>query len=37
VAILQKTGVRISVLFLAIGIATLPVAMAIWKTMPKAD
>jgi acyl-[acyl-carrier-protein]-phospholipid O-acyltransferase/long-chain-fatty-acid--[acyl-carrier-protein] ligase len=37
VAILQKTGVRISVLFLAIGLATLAGALAIWKTMPKAD
>jgi acyl-[acyl-carrier-protein]-phospholipid O-acyltransferase/long-chain-fatty-acid--[acyl-carrier-protein] ligase len=37
VSILQRTGVRISVLFLAIGIATLTVAMTIWKTMPKAD
>jgi acyl-[acyl-carrier-protein]-phospholipid O-acyltransferase/long-chain-fatty-acid--[acyl-carrier-protein] ligase len=37
VSILQKTGVKISALFLAIGIATLAVAMAIWKTMPKAD
>ncbi len=35
VSILQKTGVRISTLFLAIGVATLAVAMAIWKTMPK--
>jgi acyl-[acyl-carrier-protein]-phospholipid O-acyltransferase/long-chain-fatty-acid--[acyl-carrier-protein] ligase len=35
VSILQKTGVRISILFLAIGVATLAVAMAIWKTIPK--
>jgi acyl-[acyl-carrier-protein]-phospholipid O-acyltransferase/long-chain-fatty-acid--[acyl-carrier-protein] ligase len=37
VSILQKYGARISVLFLAIGLATLAVAVAIWKTMPKAD
>ena len=37
VSILQKSGIRISVLFLAIGMVTLAVALAIWKTMPKAD
>ena len=36
VAALQKFGVTVPVLFLAIGAATLLVALAIWKTMPKA-
>ena len=37
VALLQKFGVGISVLFLIIGAATLAVAAAIWRTMPKAS
>ena len=37
IAALQKTGVTIPVLFLSLGIATLMVALAIWRTMPKAD
>ena len=35
-AMLQKFGVTVPMLFLSIGIATLLVALAIWKTMPKA-
>jgi acyl-[acyl-carrier-protein]-phospholipid O-acyltransferase/long-chain-fatty-acid--[acyl-carrier-protein] ligase len=35
VSILQKSGVSIAVLFLAIGVATLLVAWAIRRTMPK--
>jgi acyl-[acyl-carrier-protein]-phospholipid O-acyltransferase/long-chain-fatty-acid--[acyl-carrier-protein] ligase len=35
VAILQKLGVTMPMLFLAIGVATLFVALAIWRTMPK--
>jgi acyl-[acyl-carrier-protein]-phospholipid O-acyltransferase/long-chain-fatty-acid--[acyl-carrier-protein] ligase len=34
VAILQKFGVTVPTLFLGIGLATLAVAAAIWKTMP---
>jgi acyl-[acyl-carrier-protein]-phospholipid O-acyltransferase/long-chain-fatty-acid--[acyl-carrier-protein] ligase len=34
-AILQKLGVSVPELFLAIGTATLLVAVAIWRTMPK--
>ncbi len=37
VSILQRSGIRISTLFLAIGVATLAAALAIWKTMPKAN
>jgi MFS family permease len=37
VAGLQKFGVTVPVLFLAIGAATALVALAIWKTMPKAS
>ncbi len=37
VAILQKLGVTVPALFLAIGVATFLVALAIWRTMPKAD
>lgn len=37
VALLQKAGVTLPVLFLGIGAATLLVALAIWKTMPKAS
>jgi acyl-[acyl-carrier-protein]-phospholipid O-acyltransferase / long-chain-fatty-acid--[acyl-carrier-protein] ligase len=36
VAILQKFGVTVPMLFLGIGVATLIVAYAIWRTMPKA-
>ncbi|HET7850417.1 MAG TPA: MFS transporter [Pseudolabrys sp.] len=36
VAILQKLGVTVPALFLAIGIATFLVALAIWRTLPKA-
>jgi acyl-[acyl-carrier-protein]-phospholipid O-acyltransferase/long-chain-fatty-acid--[acyl-carrier-protein] ligase len=35
VALLQKFGVTVPVLFLGIGAATLAVALAIWRTMPK--
>ena len=35
VALLQKAGVTLPVLFLGLGAATLMVALAIWKTMPK--
>ncbi len=35
VAIMQKYGVTVPALFLIIGAATLLVALAIWKTMPK--
>ena len=35
VAIMQKYGVTVPMLFLGIGAATLIVALAIWKTMPK--
>jgi acyl-[acyl-carrier-protein]-phospholipid O-acyltransferase/long-chain-fatty-acid--[acyl-carrier-protein] ligase len=37
VALLQKAGVTLPMLFLGIGAATTCVALAIWKTMPKAD
>jgi MFS family permease len=37
VAGLQKFGVTVPVLFLGIGAATALVALAIWKTMPKAS
>jgi glycine cleavage system pyridoxal-binding protein P len=37
VAIMQKYGVTVPMLFLGIGVATLLVAAAIWRTMPKAD
>jgi acyl-[acyl-carrier-protein]-phospholipid O-acyltransferase/long-chain-fatty-acid--[acyl-carrier-protein] ligase len=36
VALLEKFGVTLADLFLAIGVATLFVAAAIWKTMPRA-
>jgi acyl-[acyl-carrier-protein]-phospholipid O-acyltransferase/long-chain-fatty-acid--[acyl-carrier-protein] ligase len=36
VAIMQKFGVQVPALFILIGVATLVVALAIWKTMPKA-
>ena len=37
VAVMQKYGATLPMLFLSIGVATLLVALAIWKTMPKAD
>ena len=37
VALMQKFGATVPVLFLSIGAATLLVALAIWKTMPKAE
>lgn len=37
VALLQKAGVSIPSLFLLVGAATLLVALAIWRTMPKAN
>ncbi len=36
VALLQKFGVTVPMLFIGIGIGTFAVAAAIWKTMPKA-
>jgi MFS family permease len=35
VAIMQKSGVPVPALFALIGVATLGVAVAIWRTMPK--
>ena len=37
VALLQKAGVGVPMLFALIGVTTLLVAVAIWRTMPKAD
>jgi hypothetical protein len=37
VALMQKFGATVPVLFLSIGVATLLVALAILKTMPKAE
>ncbi|MGA7387643.1 MAG: hypothetical protein WBW99_06910 [Pseudolabrys sp.] len=37
VAVMQKYGATLLMLFLSIGAATLLVALAIRKTMPKAD
>ena len=37
VALLQKFGVTLPVLFLGLGAATLAVALAVWKTMPNAN
>ena len=37
VALLQKLGATLPLLFLGLGAATLAVALAIWKTMPKAN
>jgi acyl-[acyl-carrier-protein]-phospholipid O-acyltransferase/long-chain-fatty-acid--[acyl-carrier-protein] ligase len=37
VAIMQKYGATVPALFAMIGVATLLVAAAIWRTMPKAD
>jgi acyl-[acyl-carrier-protein]-phospholipid O-acyltransferase/long-chain-fatty-acid--[acyl-carrier-protein] ligase len=36
VAVLQKSGATVPQLFLLIGVACVAVALAIWKTMPKA-
>ena len=36
VAILQELGATVPVLFMGIGVATIVVAYAIWRTMPKA-
>jgi acyl-[acyl-carrier-protein]-phospholipid O-acyltransferase/long-chain-fatty-acid--[acyl-carrier-protein] ligase len=36
VAIMQKSGVTVPALFVLIGVATLGVAFAIWRMMPKA-
>ena len=36
IATLQKFGVGVPALFVAIGVATLFVALALWQTMPKA-
>ena len=35
VALMQKYGATVPMLFVLIGIATLAVAAAIWRTMPK--
>ena len=35
VALLQNAGVTVPMLFMGVGVATLVVAFAIWKTMPK--
>ncbi len=37
VAVLQKYGMTVPALFALIGVATFGVALAIWKTMPKAE
>jgi len=37
VAVMQKYGATLPMLFLLIGAATLLVALSIWKTMPKAE
>ena len=37
VAVLQKYGMTVPALFAQIGVATFGVALAIWKTMPKAE
>ena len=37
VAVMQKSGATIPTLFLLIGVMTLLVALAIWKTMPKSE
>lgn len=37
VALLQKAGVTVPALFAGIGVATLLVAAAIWKTMPRSN
>src|SRR5215471_3037830 len=35
IALMQKYGATVATLFILIGVATLGVALAIWKTMPK--
>jgi hypothetical protein len=37
VAVMQKLGATVPLLFMMIGLATLCVAPAIWRTMPKGD
>jgi acyl-[acyl-carrier-protein]-phospholipid O-acyltransferase/long-chain-fatty-acid--[acyl-carrier-protein] ligase len=37
VALMQKFGATVPVLFLLFGAAALLVALVIWKTMPKAE
>jgi acyl-[acyl-carrier-protein]-phospholipid O-acyltransferase/long-chain-fatty-acid--[acyl-carrier-protein] ligase len=37
VALLQKAGVSLPMLFLGVGAATLVAALAIWRTMPKTE
>ena len=37
VAVLQKSGVGVPALFMGVGAATLTVALAIWRTMPRGD
>ena len=37
VAVMQKYGATVPALFMLIGIATLAVALAIWRTMPKPE
>ena len=37
VAVLQKFGVTVPALFAGVGVTTLCAAVAIWRTMPKAD
>ena len=37
VAVMQKLGATVPLLFMMIGLATLCVALAIWRTMPKGD
>ena len=37
VAVMQKYGMTVPALFALIGVATFGVAIAIWKTMPKAE
>jgi acyl-[acyl-carrier-protein]-phospholipid O-acyltransferase/long-chain-fatty-acid--[acyl-carrier-protein] ligase len=37
VALLQQRGVTLSILFVGLGVATLGVAFAVWKTMPKSS
>jgi len=36
IALMQKAGATVPLLFLGLGVATLLVALAIWRTMPKA-
>jgi acyl-[acyl-carrier-protein]-phospholipid O-acyltransferase/long-chain-fatty-acid--[acyl-carrier-protein] ligase len=37
VALMQKYGATVPMLFLLVGATTLLVALTIWKTMPKSD